>query len=99
MFFKEGRYDKAIAAFDLALAKEPLMREALLYRGHSRFRKYVDSSNTSLTLEGMRSVPNEALVKICEDLSKADELGPGDDYVKKQVPEEVLNYCRSMVNH
>lgn len=99
LFFKEGRYDRAIAAFDLALVKEPLMREALLYRGYSRFKKYADSNNTFLDLETMRSVPNEALGMICEDLSKADGIGPGDDYVKKRVPVAVLNYCRSIINH
>ena len=109
-FFKEGllltresRFDDAIAEFDKALALEPLMREALLYRAIARIKKHKfsllkiypkDSRDIPLTIEDMFTIPDKELAKICADLQLADDIDESDLYVKWEVPEAIINFCR-----
>ena len=99
----EGRYDEAIIRFDRALAIEPFMREALLFRGIARIKKYRaipehSSSNNPveipITLEDLQKIPADELEKVCADLGKADEIDPSDLYVAKYVTEAVLKFCK-----
>ena len=102
LMLKELRFDKAIAEFDKALRIEPLMREALLYRGLARIKKYHSlsaksfskDSNTALTLEDIALLPIEEQTKICNDLQQAEFLDFSETYIKKIIPETILNYCR-----
>lgn len=99
---KESHFDEAIAEFDKALAIEPLMRESLTYRVIARIKKHKLSSmkllnlkkDTPLTVEDIVSIPDDELVKICRDLQLADDIDQSDLYVKTQVPEAIINFCR-----
>lgn len=100
--FKEFRFDRAIDEFDKALEVEPLMREALLYRGLARIEKYKLANakpfqkNTDappVTLQDLISIADDEQQKICSDLQKAAFVDASDNYVQKAVPEEILNYC------
>jgi tetratricopeptide (TPR) repeat protein len=100
---RESRFDQAIAEFDKALAMEPLMRESLTHRGITRIKKYKllklkiypkDNKDIPLTVEDMVSIPDTELAKICADLLLADDIDPSDLYVKKEVTEAIINFCR-----
>jgi antitoxin component YwqK of YwqJK toxin-antitoxin module len=109
-YFKEGillvrecRFDEAIAEFDKALAKEPLMREALTERAIARIKKHKfsrlkiypkDSKDIPLLVEDLFTIPEEELVKICQDIRLADDLDQTDLVVKQEVPEQIINFCR-----
>jgi len=109
-YFKEGllltresRFDDAIAEFDKALALEPLMREALVYRAIARIKKHKvflmkvfpkDSKDIPMMVEDLFTMPDSELTKICRDLQLADDIDESDLYVKSQVPEAMINFCR-----
>ena len=102
---KEFHFDEAIAEFDKVLQMEPLERNALLQRGLARLKRHQllrlktslkDKKDIPLTLGDLLSMPKDEQVKACNDLRLADDLDPSDYYVKKAVPEAVLNYCRSI---
>ena len=101
---KEFYFDAAIAAFDKVLELEPLDRNALLQRGLARLKKYQilrsaaflkDKKDIPLTLEDLLSMPGDEQVKVFDDLKLADDVDHTDYFVKKAVPEAILNYCRS----
>ena len=100
---KEFHFDEAIAEFDKVLQIEPLERNALTQRGLAHLKRHQllrlktslkDKKDVPLTLEDIMSMPEDEQVKACNDLRLADDLDPSDYYVKKAVPEDVLNYCR-----
>lgn len=109
-YFKEGflltresRFDDAIAEFDKALELEPLMREALVYRAIARIKKHKislmkvfpkDSKDIPMMVEDLFTIPESELAKICQDLRLADDIDESDLYVKSQVPEAIINFCR-----
>jgi antitoxin component YwqK of YwqJK toxin-antitoxin module len=103
LLLRESRFDDAIDEFDRALAKEPMMREALTYRAIARIKKYKcsrlklypkDSKDISLAVEDLFTIPGDDLAKICQDLQLADDLDQTDLLVKQQVPEQMINFCR-----
>jgi tetratricopeptide (TPR) repeat protein len=102
LLLKESRFDMAIAEFDKALQIEPLMREALVHRGLARIKKhqvlnapaFSKDSNKALTLEDIASLPNDEQDRICHDLQQAEYIDFSDVYVKKVMPEVILDYCR-----
>lgn len=95
---KEFRFDDAISEFDSVLSIEPLERNALVERGLARIKKFkykngIVEGNTNLTISDLLAIPENELQKICNDLLKADEIDPGDYYVKRQVSEPILKFC------
>jgi antitoxin component YwqK of YwqJK toxin-antitoxin module len=103
LFIKELHFDEAIADFDKALEMEPLMREALVYRGVARLKKnqlqqgkisLKNNKDVPFVIEDISSLPKQEQEKICTDLLLADKVDFTDYYVKKIVPEAILNYCR-----
>jgi len=95
----ETRYDAAIEQFDSALAIEPLMREAYLFRAVARIKKNRTvqegkrGPNIPITLQDLHNIPEKELGKICSDILKVDELDPGDMLILKQMPYSVLKFC------
>jgi tetratricopeptide (TPR) repeat protein len=107
LFTRESRFDQAIDELDKALAIEPLMREALTFRAIARIKKHKfsimklhvkDSRDILLTLEDIVSIPGDDLEKICRDLQLADDIDQSDMYVKQEVPEAIINFCRKNGN-
>jgi len=103
LLLREGRYDEAIRSLDKALAIEPYIREALLFRGIARIKKYRAIPEHSfpnnpfdipISIEEFQKIPADELEKVCADLSKADQIDPGDLYVTKYVSDAVLKFCR-----
>jgi antitoxin component YwqK of YwqJK toxin-antitoxin module len=103
LLVRESRFDDAIAEFDKALAKEPLMREALTQRAVARIKKYKfsrlkiyakDSKDIPLVVEDLFTIPGEELAKICQDLQLADDIDQTDLVVKQEVPESMIIFCR-----
>lgn len=102
---RESHFDEAIAQFDKALQKEPLMREALTYRALTRIRKnhFLQKKlppqyrkNIVLTVEDIVTCTADEQEKICRDLQMADEIDPSDYYVMKEATAPILNFCRQM---
>ena len=95
----ESRYDAAIEQFDSALAIEPLMREAYLFRAVARIKKNRPAPQSKrgtdmpITLEDLHTIPEKELEKICYDILKVDELDAGEMLVLKQIPFSVLKFC------
>jgi antitoxin component YwqK of YwqJK toxin-antitoxin module len=104
LLVRESRFDDAIEEFDKAIAKEPLMREALTFRALARILKYKfshakiypnDSRYIPLGVEDMTTIPDEELLKICQDIQLADDIDQSDLYVMSVVPLAIINFCRN----
>ena len=104
LLVRESRFDDAIEEFDKAIAKEPLMREALTFRAFARILKYKfshtkiypnDTRYIPLGVEDMATIPDEELVKICQDIQLADDIDQSDLYVMSVVPLAIINFCRN----
>ena len=104
LLLKEYRFDDAIAAFDRALTREPLMREALVHRGLARLKKYKyegvhtrakDFLDSPILFEDLVAVPAEEQEKICADFRKAGSMDFSELFVARLVPGMILRYCRN----
>jgi antitoxin component YwqK of YwqJK toxin-antitoxin module len=100
--FWEYRFEEAINEFDKALKFEPLMREALAYRGLARLKKYQFVNTESFTKEHKLGllyawvtspIPNEDIEKICTDLQQSVFLEFSAPYSKKIIAEAISFYC------
>lgn len=111
LYFREGyvlsaemRFDLAIEKFNQALSIEPLMRESLVHRGIARIKKYkyktgkqAHRGNTSFSVADLPLLPEKELLQVCHDFLLADELDQADYFVRKQVSEAVLEFCRQKI--
>jgi len=93
------QFDEAIADFDKALSIEPFMETALANRAFARIRKYELGegrklmSNSEVTVLATKKdvkIPQEDLVKICNDLKQAVFLGDK----AKMINEAISKYCK-----
>jgi antitoxin component YwqK of YwqJK toxin-antitoxin module len=107
LMLKEFRFDEAIGEFNKALQIEPLMRESLVYRALGRLQKYQlantklflkDNPSPPLRVEDIMSIPEDEQEKICADVRQAVYLDFSELYVRKIIPEAILNYCQQK-NH
>jgi tetratricopeptide (TPR) repeat protein len=104
LLLKEFRFDEAITAFDKALAKEPLMKEALAYRAVARLKKnkYRHGNVFSKEFKEGLLAPSDLLTlppaeqeSVCADLWLANETDMSERYVQWLVPFPVLDYCHT----
>lgn len=103
LHLSESHFERAIADFDNALIKEPMMREALVHRALARIRQNqllqekTSSKNSNLvwTIKGLQLIPKYELDRICIDIQQAEYVDSSESYVKKIIPELFFNYCLS----
>lgn len=98
---REFRFDEAISEFDKVLSMEPLDRNALVERGLARIKKFkyknaIVEGNIFLSVDDLKSIPENELQKICSDILKAEEIDRSD-YVNRQVSEQILNFCATRI--
>lgn len=102
LLFREARYEEALAAFDKALVKEPLMREALVKRAYTRLKSYQARQVTGLSKEvvstfwsvaEIAALPAGEQDKICTDVLLSEELSTTDIYNTSMVPRAIVEYC------
>lgn len=103
LHLRESHFERAIADFDNALIKEPMMREALVHRALARIRQNQllqektssKNSNVVWTIKGLQLIPKYELDRICIDIQQAEYVDSSESYVKKIIPELFFNYCLS----
>jgi antitoxin component YwqK of YwqJK toxin-antitoxin module len=102
LLLKEFRFDEALTAFDQALAKEPLMKEALAYRALARLKrnKYRQVNVFSkefkegmLTAADLLALSPAEQERVCADLKLANETDMTERFVQWLFPFAVLDYC------
>ncbi|MGZ3952082.1 MAG: hypothetical protein ACXVBZ_11835 [Flavisolibacter sp.] len=102
LLLKEFRFDEAIAAFDQALAIEPLMKEALAYRAMARIKKH-KYKNVNVFSKGFKegrliqsdllTMPPIERAKVCADLHLANKTDVTELYIQRLIPFPVLELC------